>query len=105
MNIVLKHLMTFMRWGINKLTSPCNVITQEISESLDHKISQKIRLKIRFHVMFCKFCRRYQQQLATMHTLFEQRLQEEEENRLPKGSALTSEARKKMKQNLRKSTE
>ena len=91
--------------GINKLTSPCDVITQEISESMDHRISLKTRLKIRLHIMFCKFCRRYQSQLTTMHSLFEQRLQEEEENRLPKGPALTSEARERIKQNLRKSTE
>ena len=91
--------------GINKLTSPCNVITREVSESLDHKISLRNRLKIRLHLLFCKFCRRYQQQLMTMHTLFEQHLQKEKENILPKGHTLTSEARERIKQNLRKSTE
>jgi predicted anti-sigma-YlaC factor YlaD len=91
--------------GINKLTSHCNVITREISESLDHKISLRNRLKIRLHVMFCKLCRRYQQQLMTMHTLFEHRLQAEKENNIPNGPALTSEARERMKRNLRKKTD
>ncbi len=105
MNIVLKYLMNIMMRGINKLTAPCDIITQEISESLDHKISLRTRLNIRVHIMFCKLCRRYQQQLATMHTLFEQHLKQEEENILPKGPTLNSEARERIKQNLRKQTD
>ncbi len=105
MNIVLKHLMNFIMRGMNKLTSTCDVITQKISESMDHKISLRNRLKIRLHVMFCKLCRRYQRQLMTMHTLFELHLQQEEESILPKGPTLTSEARERIKQNLRKQTD
>jgi hypothetical protein len=41
----------------------------------------------------------------TMHTLFEQYLQKEEENRLPKRPTLSPEARERMKQNLRKQTD
>ena len=77
-------------WGD---AAPCDVTTQEISELMDHRISLKSRLKIRLHVMFCKLCRGYQSQLRTMHTLFEEHLQKEEENRLPKGSTLSPEAR------------
>jgi hypothetical protein len=73
----MKHIMSFSMRLINKLTSPCDVITKDISESMDHRISLRNRLKIRLHVMFCKFCRRYQSQLMTMHTLFEQYLQKE----------------------------
>lgn len=105
MNIVLKHLMKFMISIMNKLTPTCGIITQKISESLDHNISLRSRLTIRLHLMFCKLCRRYEQQLMTMHTLFEQYLQKEEENILPKGSTLTSEARDRIKQNLRKQTD
>ncbi len=105
MNIVLKHLMNFMMWVMNKLTPTCDVITQKISESMDHKISLKNRLKIRLHVMFCKLCRRYQRQLMTMHTLLALRLQGEKENILPKGPTLTSRARIRIKQNLRKQTD
>ena len=102
MNIVLKHSMNIMMRVMNKLSPTCDVITQMISESIDHKISLKNRLKIRLHVMFCKLCRRYQRQLITMHTLFELRLQGEEKNILPKGPTLTTEARERIKQNLRK---
>lgn len=105
MNIVLKHLMDFMMRVMNRITPNCDVITQKISESMDHKISLRNRLKIRLHVIFCKFCRRYQRQLKTMNTLFELRLQKEEENILPKGPTLTSEARERIKQNLRKQTD
>ena len=105
MNIVLKHLMNIMMRVMNKITPTCDVTTQMISESLDHKISLRKRLKIRLHVMFCKLCRRYQRQVKTMHTLFELRLQGEEENTLPKGSTLTSEARDRIKQILRKQTD
>ena len=102
MNIVSKRLMDFMMRIMNKLTPTCDVITQKISESMDHKISLKIRLKIRLHLMFCKLCRRYQRQLTTMHTLFELRLQGEAENNLPSSPTLTTEARERIKQNLQK---
>ena len=102
MNIVREDLMDFMMRIMNKITPTCDVITQKISESLDHKISLRNRLKIRLHVMFCKLCRRYQRQLVAMHTLFEIRLKKEEENTLPKAPTLTSEARERIKQNLRK---
>ncbi len=105
MNIVLKHLMDFMMRVMNKITPTCDVITQKISEAMDHNISLRNRLKIRLHVMFCKFCRRYQRQLKTMNTLFELRLHREEENILPKGPTLSSEARERIKQNLRNQTD
>jgi hypothetical protein len=94
--------MNFMMRVMNKITPTCDVITQKISESMDHKISLKNRLKIRLHVLFCILCRRYQRQLLMMHTLFEERLQREEENNLPQGATLTPEARERIKQNLRK---
>ncbi len=105
MNIVLKHLMDFMMRVINRITPTCDVITQKISESMDHKISLRNRLKIRLHLMFCNLCRRYQRQLMTMNTLFELRLHREEENTLPKGPTLSSKARERIKQNLRKQTD
>ena len=104
MNIVREDLMNFMMRVMNKITPTCDVITQKISESLDHKISLRNRLKIRLHILFCKWCRRYQRQLLSIHSLFEIRLQGEEEGTLPKGSTLTPEARERIKQNLRKKT-
>ncbi len=105
MNIVLNHLMNFVMRGMNKLTPTCDVITQKISESMDNKISLRNRLKIRLHLMFCNLCRRYQRQLMTMNTLFKLRLHREDEDILPKGPTLTSEARERIKQNLRKQTD
>ena len=96
--------MNFIIRIINKITPTCDVITQKISESLDHKISLRNRLKIRLHILFCKWCRRYQRQLFAMQTLFEIHLKKEEENTLPKAPTLTSEARERIKQNLRNKT-
>ena len=96
-----KKMMNFMLRILNKFTATCDVITEKISESLDHRLSISDRLKIRIHIMFCKFCRRYHHQLLMMHRFFEDRLQREEQNSLPTGSELSSEAKNKMKQKLK----
>lgn len=41
----------------------CKKVTQLVSESLDHKLPFYQRLGIRIHLMMCKFCSRYKEQL------------------------------------------
>ena len=41
----------------------CKKVTQLVSESFDRKLSFYQRLGMRIHLMMCKFCSRYQEQL------------------------------------------
>jgi len=83
----------------------CEIITKKISESIDHKLTLKERITIRIHITFCKFCRRYYRQLTMMHHYFEERLKKETQNGPLAGSGLSSEAKYRIKKNLRENTE
>ncbi len=41
----------------------CKKMTYLVSESLDRKLSLHQRMGMRIHLMMCKFCSRYQEQL------------------------------------------
>jgi len=41
----------------------CKKVTYLVSESLDRKLSLYQRMGMRIHLMMCKFCSRYQEQL------------------------------------------
>ena len=48
----------------------CKKITGMISESMDRKLPLYQRMGIRFHLMMCALCRRYQQQLLFIRSVF-----------------------------------
>lgn len=105
MKSVKLTIMNYMIRILNKFTSNCEIVTEKISESLDHRISVKDRLKIKVHITFCRFCRRYQRQLLMMHEFFEDHLKREEQITWQMGSGLSSEARNRIKKNLKKNLE
>ena len=92
--IVIKILMPIM----SKITPACEVISQKISESMDHKISLVDRLKIRIHLLGCKFCQRFEKQLITMQQMIENQANKLDE--LPDGPKLSEDAKLKMKQKM-----
>jgi len=94
-NIIIKLLMPVM----SRMTPACEIISQKISESMDHKISLSDRMRIRIHLLGCKLCRRYEKQLITMQKMMEKRANEI--NELPDGPKLSSDAKQRMKQNIK----
>ena len=44
----------------------CKKVTYLVSESLDRKLSLYQRMGMRIHLMMCKFCSRYQEQLLLL---------------------------------------
>jgi len=104
MTSVKIKIMTNMMLILNKLTASCEIITEKISESIDHKLTLKERITIRIHITFCKFCRRYYRQLTMMHHYFEERLKKESQSSPPAGSSLSLEAKGRIKKNLKKNT-
>lgn len=92
--IIIKIIMPVM----SKLTPTCEMITQKISESMDHKISFIDRIKIRIHLLGCKFCQRFEKQLLTMRKIIENQANNLDE--LSTGPKLSDEAKNKMKLKL-----
>lgn len=49
---------------MNHWTFRCRDVSEMISRSMDTRLPLGKRIGIRFHLMMCRLCRRYQQQLA-----------------------------------------
>jgi len=62
-----------MFWVFN-----CKEVTEKISLSLDKKLSFSQTMGIKFHLMMCKLCARYHNQVFIIHELT--KLQSEMEN-------------------------
>ncbi len=58
-----------MTKAISKMMSTCDVITERVSESMDHQISIKAKMQMRLHMMGCKFCRDYEKQLLAIKNI------------------------------------
>ena len=46
----------------------CKQASQLFSKSLDRQLSWHERLEVRFHLLICKYCKRFSQQLITMRS-------------------------------------
>lgn len=88
---IIKILMPVM----SKLTPSCEVVTHKISESMDHKISYRERMQIKIHLMGCKFCERYRDQLLTIQRMLQNLDQSHADEHL------TKEARIKIKRSIK----
>ena len=62
---MIKILMPLM----DKFTPTCEVVTHRLSESMDHKLPLRVRLQVNLHLMFCKFCSRYRDQLLAIQKM------------------------------------
>jgi hypothetical protein len=45
----------------------CNQTTQLVSQSLDRRLTLSERFALQLHLMLCKFCKRFSQQIQIMH--------------------------------------
>lgn len=54
-----------------KLTPTCEVVTHKLSESMEHKLPLRERLQVGLHLMGCKFCTRYRDQLLAIRKILE----------------------------------
>ncbi len=82
-----------------KMTPPCNQIVQLVSEGMDHPLPLGTKLKVRLHVLICKWCERYKQQLIFIRSAMRHspdKLMGQEQS-----AGLSAEARERLKQALR----
>ncbi len=45
----------------------CRKASQLISQSLDQKLSMRVRFTLQFHLLLCKYCSRFSQQLNVLN--------------------------------------
>lgn len=97
---MLKSIKKILKKMINRLTPSCEIISQKVSESMDHRLPLSDRIAIRLHLMVCQFCNRYRLQLLAIRDALNEKTKLEE----PPGTGnecLSDQAREKMKKALR----
>jgi len=82
----------------------CNEISKKVSESFDRSLPLYQRMMIRIHLMMCKYCSRFKEQLVVIR----EAIRSEDENAAgsePEDSAaLSSDARDRIKRSLQNQT-
>ena len=48
----------------------CKQASQLVSRGLDEKLSTRDRLALKFHLLLCKYCSRFSQQLRALNVAF-----------------------------------
>lgn len=56
----------------------CREVTRLLSKSMDLPLSGKEKLQLRVHLLICRHCRRFSQQMQQMRGLFQHRQQQDE---------------------------
>lgn len=50
----------------------CKQSSALISQSLDRNLTRRERFSLRFHLLICKYCKRFSQQIATLRVAIQQ---------------------------------
>jgi len=77
----------------------CKDVSRKVSEGMDRKLPLHDRMFIRVHLMMCKYCARFQQQLLLLRKA--SRIDELTGDALDPGLSLSMEARVRMKEALK----
>jgi hypothetical protein len=96
----LKDTMIF--WLARRLPT-CKEVTRMASDSMERKLSLRQRFEMRLHLLICALCMRYVKQLQFMHDAARQHAAEIENAGSLPASALSNEARERMKRSLQAS--
>ena len=86
--------MKFFSRLIAVLSPSCKEVTRLQSEVFEHKLTFLQRAGLRFHLVLCKWCRRYGKQIRFLR-LAAQRCEQDEQ--IVPSQVLSSEARNRMK--------
>ena len=78
----------------------CRDTSRLVSESMDRRLPFFKRLLVRVHLLKCKYCRRFEQQLRHIRTL-SRHLGENPEPLDDPSIALTDEARERIRESVR----
>ena len=101
MNWLTKIARTLIR-GLADLSPSCKAATRLQSEGLDRKLLFRQRFGLRFHLLLCKWCRRYGKQVTFLRNAAHEHPDEIAE---PIPQRLSDGARERIKQKLRTNKE
>ncbi|NOZ13510.1 MAG: hypothetical protein GXO69_07660 [Acidobacteria bacterium] len=87
---------------IDRLSAPCDVITEKISESMDYPISWRDKVRIRFHILFCRFCNRYRRQLFAIREMLGSGPAAPKANTISGTECLSDEAKERIRKEILK---
>jgi hypothetical protein len=93
MNLWLKKLKS----GLAALSPTCREAVRAQSEMLDHPLPAGKRMGLWFHLLVCRWCRRYGKQI---HLLHKQTRENQEALNTSSPQKLSVEARQRIKQKL-----
>jgi len=88
--------------GLAELSPNCKAANRLQSEAFDHKLSLRQRFGLRFHLVLCKWCRRYGKQIAFVHDTAHSHPDEMTKS-VPQ--QLSDESRERIRQKLRANIE
>lgn len=80
----------------------CKQASQLISQGLDKKLSMRERFGLKMHLMICKYCKRFSQQMQKLHVAIYsvgKQIEEDENIKLPE------EAKKRIVKSINKNIE
>src|SRR5689334_24084295 len=89
------------RWAVY-LSPSCREATRLQSAALDHKLPLRQRFGLRVHLLLCKWCRRYGEQITFLRNAAHEHPDELAE---PVSQKLSNEARERIKQRLQEDKE
>ncbi len=79
----------------------CKEVSHLVSESLDRQLPLVQRLRVRLHLLMCRFCSRFRQQTLFLRDAARRYLRAIEETETGPGTALSPEARERIKRSLK----
>ncbi|MBS1272379.1 MAG: hypothetical protein MAGBODY4_01524 [Candidatus Marinimicrobia bacterium] len=88
---------------IDTLTPSCEVISQQISRSMDESLTLRERLQVKLHLMACKFCYRYRDQLLAIRQKIREQTEEWDADSAISEFRLSPDKRKQIKAKMRDS--
>lgn len=84
--------------AIGKLHPTCKEVTHLASDSMDRPLGIFDRVRMKLHLLVCKWCARYYQQIRAMHEAF--RRHGTSVSELEQGVNLSAQAKDRIKQSL-----
>lgn len=78
----------------------CREAARLISDSMDRKLPLRQRVSLRIHLLMCKLCPRFREQILFLKETLNQFRLEPEEERFPFSESLSTEARRRIQRAL-----
>ena len=86
-----------LHWMLN-----CKEVSEKVSESIDRTLPLHYRLQLKMHLLMCKYCKRFKNQLLMIRGAA--RLEDPAEDNVEPRQCLSKEACQRIKQAMRNHT-